>query len=85
VRASSQGGQGLPREWNLTAALLARALVAPAGLALLVGPDREAEARAAIVAGLAPYRAADGGYVLENEFRYLLARLSAAAVGSAVD
>ena len=53
---------------------LARALVAPAGLVLLVGPDREAEARAAIVTGLAPYRADDGGYVLENEFRYLLAR-----------
>ena len=53
---------------------LARALVAPAGLALLVGPDREAEAKAAIVTGLAPYRTADGGYVLENEFRYLLAR-----------
>ena len=36
--------------------------------------------------GLAPYRTADGGYLLENEFRYLLARaLSAAAVGSAVD
>ena len=53
---------------------LARALVAAAGLALLVGPDREAEAKAAIVTGLAPYRTADGGYVLENEFRYLLAR-----------
>ena len=53
---------------------LARAMVAPAGLALLVGPEREAEAKAAIVAGLAPYRTPDGGYVLENEFRHLIAR-----------
>ena len=58
---------------------------APAGLALLVGRDREAEAKAAIVTGLAPDRTADGDYLLENEFRYLLARLSAAAVDSAVD
>ena len=53
---------------------LARGLVAPAGLALLVGPDREAEAKAAIVTGLAPYCTADGGHLLENEFRYVLAR-----------
>lgn len=36
--------------------------------------DHEDEAKAAIVTGLAPYRTADGGYVLENEFRYVLAR-----------
>jgi SAM-dependent methyltransferase len=53
---------------------LARALVAPAGLALLVGAEREDEAKAAIVAGLAPFRAADGSYRLENEYRYLVAR-----------
>ena len=29
----------------------------------------EAEAKAAIVTGLAPYRTVDGAYVLENEFR----------------
>jgi SAM-dependent methyltransferase len=53
---------------------LARALVAPAGLALLVGPEREDEVKAAIVAGLAPFRTADGGYRLENEYRYVVAR-----------
>jgi SAM-dependent methyltransferase len=53
---------------------LARALVAPAGLAVLVGPQREHEVRAAIVAGLAPFRTDDGGYRLENEYRYLVAR-----------
>jgi SAM-dependent methyltransferase len=53
---------------------LARALVAPAGLALLAGPEREEELRAAIVAGLEPYRADDGSYRLENEYRFLIAR-----------
>ena len=52
----------------------ARALLAPAGLARLVGPEREDEVRRAIIAGLAPYRTADGGYRLENEFHFLLAR-----------
>jgi SAM-dependent methyltransferase len=54
--------------------VLARALVAVAGLALLAGPDREQELRSAIVAGLAPYRRADGSYELRNEYRYLVAR-----------
>ena len=49
-------------------------ILAPAGLALLVGPDREEEVRRAIVTGLAEYRLADGSYVLENEYRYLVAR-----------
>jgi SAM-dependent methyltransferase len=53
---------------------LGRALVAPAGLALLVGPEREEEVRQAIVAGLAPFRTADGVYRLENEFHTLIAR-----------
>ena len=52
----------------------ARALLAPAGLARLVGPEREDEVRRAIIAGLAAYRTADGGYRLENEFHFLLAR-----------
>ena len=55
---------------------LGRALVAVAGLATLAGPGRESELKAAIVAGLAPYRRADGGYRLENEYRYLVARAS---------
>jgi SAM-dependent methyltransferase len=53
---------------------LGRALVAPGGVAVVVGPGREDEIGAAIVAGLASYRTADGSYRLENEFRYLLAR-----------
>jgi hypothetical protein len=53
---------------------LRRALVAPAGIAALVGPEREEEVKDAIVAGLAPHRTADGRYRLQNEFRSLIAR-----------
>jgi len=53
---------------------LRRALVAPAGIAVLVGSDREQEVKDAIVAGLATYRTPDGGYRLQNEFHYLIAR-----------
>jgi SAM-dependent methyltransferase len=52
---------------------LARALVAPAGLAVLVGPEREDEVKAAIVEWLAPFRTVDGGYRLDNEYQYLIA------------
>jgi SAM-dependent methyltransferase len=51
-----------------------RALVAPAGIALMVGPEREQELGDAIVAGLAQHRTPDGGYRLQNEFRLLIAR-----------
>jgi SAM-dependent methyltransferase len=54
--------------------VLGRMLVAPAGIAALVGPEREEEVRAAIVAGLASYRQPDGSYRLENEFRFLVAK-----------
>jgi SAM-dependent methyltransferase len=53
---------------------LGRALLAPAGLALLVGPQGEENAKQAIVDGLAPFRLPDGSYRLENEYRYLIAR-----------
>jgi SAM-dependent methyltransferase len=53
---------------------LGRALVAPAGLATLAGPDREEALKSAIVEGLAPYRAPDGSYRLSNEYHYLIAR-----------
>jgi hypothetical protein len=53
---------------------LGRALVAPAGIAEVVGPSREDELKAAIVEGLAPYRNADGSYRLENEYHFLIAR-----------
>jgi hypothetical protein len=49
-------------------------MVAPAGVAALVGPESEPEVRAAIVEGMAPFRSGDGGYRLENEFRFLIAR-----------
>jgi SAM-dependent methyltransferase len=55
-------------------ATLGRALMAPAGIATLVGPEREEEVRAAIVEGLAPYRTPEGGYRLGNEFHFLIAR-----------
>jgi len=53
---------------------LGRAMVAPAVIAELVGPEREAAVREEIVAALAPHRTADGGYRLENEFHFLIAR-----------
>jgi SAM-dependent methyltransferase len=53
---------------------LRRAMVAPAGLALLVGPDREEEVKDAIERGLARYRADDGSYRLQNTFLSLIAR-----------
>ena len=53
---------------------LGRALVAVAGLATLVGAEREQELKTAIVDGLAPYRRADGTYRLSNEYHYLIAR-----------
>jgi len=53
---------------------LGRALLAPAGLATLAGPEREDAVRDAIVVGLAPYRTADGSYRLSNEYHYLIAR-----------
>jgi SAM-dependent methyltransferase len=53
---------------------LGRLLMAPAGISTLVGPEREAEVRAAIVAGLESHRSADGRFLLENEFHFLIAR-----------
>lgn len=53
---------------------LGRAMIAPAGVATLVGPEREDGVKAAIVEGMQPFRTAEGGYRLENEFRFLMAR-----------
>jgi SAM-dependent methyltransferase len=53
---------------------LGRALLAPAGLAQLAGPEREDAVKAAIIDGLAAFRLPDGSYELENEYRYLIAR-----------
>ena len=51
-----------------------RAMVAPGGLALLVGPGREDEVKDAIEHGLVTYRAHDGSYRLQNTFHSLIAR-----------
>jgi SAM-dependent methyltransferase len=51
-----------------------RAMVAPSGIALLVGPDREDEVKDAIERGLASFRAQDGSYRLQNTFHSLIAR-----------
>ena len=56
------------------AEVLGRAMMAPAGIAALVGPDREAEVRTAMIDGLSGFRTADGAYELENDFRVLVAR-----------
>jgi hypothetical protein len=52
---------------------LARAMLSPAGLAELVGPEREDEVRRRIVEALAPLRTREGGYRLENEFHIVIA------------
>jgi SAM-dependent methyltransferase len=61
---------------------LGRALVAPAGLAVLAGPKREQELKSAIVDGLARYRESDGSYRLTNEYHYLIARAPASQPGT---
>jgi SAM-dependent methyltransferase len=53
---------------------LERALTAVAGLAELVGPEREPELKQAIREGLARFRRPDGSYALSNEYHYLIAR-----------
>jgi len=53
---------------------LGRALIAPAGIAVLVGLDREHEVKDAIVRGLARFRGPDGSYRLQNTYRSLIAR-----------
>jgi SAM-dependent methyltransferase len=53
---------------------LGSAMMAPAGIAELVGPEGEPAVKADIVEALAPYRTSGGGYRLENEYRYLIAR-----------
>ena len=50
-----------------------RLLVAPAGIAMLVGPEREAAVRTRIIEALAPLRDSQGSYRLHNEFHYLVA------------
>jgi len=77
VQAGLEPERAFDTTWALEfpdAETLRRALVAPAGIAVLVGPEREEAVKDAIVAGLAPYRTSDGGYRLQNEFHSLIAR-----------
>jgi len=76
VRAGLTPEAGFTTTWAYhfaDADALGRAMIAPAGVATLVGPERENEVKAAIIEGLAPFRTGDGGYRLENEFRFLIA------------
>lgn len=52
---------------------LSRALLSVAGLASIDDRTEEADVRDAILAAVAPYRAADGSYRLDNEFHFLIA------------
>jgi SAM-dependent methyltransferase len=52
---------------------LGRAMLAPAGIGDLVGPEREDAVRSQIVEALAPCRTAGGSYRVENEFHFLIA------------
>jgi SAM-dependent methyltransferase len=51
----------------------ADALVAPGGIATVVGPEREPELRAAVLEAIAPMRTGTGGYQLENEWHVVIA------------
>jgi SAM-dependent methyltransferase len=76
TEAGLEPGQAFDITWAYEypdAETLGRAIMAPAGIAVLVGPEREAEVRPAIVEGLAPFRTEQGSYRLQNEFRCLIA------------
>jgi SAM-dependent methyltransferase len=53
---------------------LGRGMLAAGGIGKVVGPGNEQAVRRAIVEALAPHRAPDGSYRLENEWHYLVAR-----------
>ena len=53
---------------------LGKALLAPGGIAVLVGRDREQGVKDAIVRRLASHRMPDGTYRLQNTFHFLIAR-----------
>jgi SAM-dependent methyltransferase len=80
-RLAAQAGlrpvRSFDRSWSYVfedGRTLGRAMLAPAGIAQLVGPEREQDFRDAIVHGLARFRTPDGTYRLTNRFHYLLAR-----------
>lgn len=51
---------------------LARGVLSAAGVGDAAG-EREGEVRAALIDALAPFRAPDGAYYLENEWHFLVA------------
>ena len=53
---------------------MTRGMLSAGGFGALVGSDREDEARAAVVEALAVCRIPDGGFRLENEWHFLIAR-----------
>jgi hypothetical protein len=53
---------------------LTRGMMSAGGFGAIVGGDRQAAARDAIVDALAVCRTPDGGYRLENEWHSLIAR-----------
>jgi SAM-dependent methyltransferase len=53
---------------------MVRALLSPGPVAAAAEAHGEAPLRAALVDALAPYRTADGGYRLDNEWHFLIAR-----------
>jgi SAM-dependent methyltransferase len=77
ARAGLEPGEAFDITWAYEypdSAALGRAMMAPAGIALLVGSEREVEVRSAIIDGLEPFRTDLGSYRLQNEFRCLIAR-----------
>ena len=56
---------------------LTRGMMSAGGFGAIVGAERQDAARAAIVEALAVCRTPDGGYRLENEWHYLIARAGA--------
>jgi SAM-dependent methyltransferase len=77
TRAGLTPEQAFDTRWALEfpdTETLRRALVAPAGIAVLVGPDREQEVGVAIAAALASHRTPEGSYLLANDYHYLVAR-----------
>ena len=56
------------------------AMMSAGGFGAIVGPERQDAARDAIVEALAVCRTPDGGYRLENEWHYLIARAALAGL-----
>jgi SAM-dependent methyltransferase len=77
TRAGLTPEQAFDSAWSYEFAdeeTLRRALVALAGIAAIIGPEREGELGDAIAEGMAPYRGPDGRYRLRSEFHFLIAR-----------